>query len=295
MSKLDPRRLFKQLSQQLPAELRAHVLVIGSLAAARAFVVRLGSEAVNTQDADLLIHPAGDVASARRTAERLLEAGWTRVRGTCFPMPNPEPASELRLIRLNPPEPAPFFVEFVNVPMTEQVADVEMVPVKLPDGYYGLKSYRFMGLAAQFPRQSDEGLFYAAPEMMALSNLLSHREVGSTRIASGVFQGTLRSAKDLGRVLALAHLAEADVEGWPERWLGGLRACFPRSWREHAKGVGAGLQQLLEDDDALAEAVRTTEYGLLNQMGVDAERLRAVGERFDVDVIRTFQEICDRP
>jgi len=295
MTKLDPRALFRELAEHLPEDLREHVLVVGSLAAARAHVVRLRSEAVNTQDADLLIHPAGDVESARRTAERLLDAGWTRVAGKCYAMPGPEPVDALRLIRLNPPRAgASFFAEFVNVPATEQARDVEMVPVKLRDGFYGLKSYRFMGLAAHFRRQSEEGLGYAAPEMMALSNLLSHRAVGTTRIESGVFAGTLRSAKDLGRVLALAHLAEGEAEQWPGRWEYAMRACFPGSWREHARRTGSGLRELLSDDDAMDEAVTTTEYGLLNQMGVDVAQLRAVGARFEVDVVREFEAAVGR-
>ena len=71
--------------------------------------------------------------------------------------------------------------------------------------------------------------------MMALANLLSHPRVGSDRIESGPMQGLLLSAKDLGRVIALARLTgREETEVWPRTWLEALKNCFPDEWKELA-------------------------------------------------------------
>src|SRR5437773_2332895 len=101
MSKLDPVVLFRRLCADIPAELRRHVYVTGSLAAAYAFRVSLQSQAVNTKDADLVVHPGGEVASAQEMAERLLKTGWRRTPN-CTPMRRPKPKGKLRAIRLLP-------------------------------------------------------------------------------------------------------------------------------------------------------------------------------------------------
>jgi hypothetical protein len=105
----------------------------------------------------------------------------------------------------------------LNLPEHGQREAKCWIPVNLADGWYGLPSFRFMGLTASYRLRSESGLEYASPAMMALANLLSHPMVGNERIQSGPMQGFLRSAKDLGRVLALARLAGRDeTETWVE-------------------------------------------------------------------------------
>jgi hypothetical protein len=291
MARLDPTALFGRISRDIPARLLRHVFVTGSLAAAYAFKVKLKSQAVNTKDADLVVHPAGNVASAGAMASELLRSGWRRLEGKCFAREKPEPVDDLMAIRLNPPRSTDYFVEFLNVPREEQVEIKRWVPVRLDDGWYGLPSFRFMGVTEHGVRLSEEGLAYAAPEMMALSNLLSHAPLSEDRIESGEFTGIRRCAKDLGRVLALAYLAGRDAtEEWPDRWRAGLMKSFPRTWGQHARGAGAGLRELLGDEELLDEARKTTEAGLLGGMGVGLTALRAVGERLLVDAIGPLEE-----
>jgi len=129
--------------------------------------------------------------------------------------------------------------------------------------------------------------------MMALANLLSHPKIGSDRIESGPMQGLLRSAKDLGRVIALARLTgREETEVWPRTWLEALKNCFPDEWKELAGRVGDGLRELLEDDNALEDARKTTDVGLLSGMGVTAEMLKASGERLLLDVIDPLADMA---
>jgi hypothetical protein len=162
MSKLDPVILFRTLCKDIPQDLRRDVFVTGSLAAAYAFKVRLAGQAINTKDADLLIHPAGNVDSARKMAERLLAMGW-RPTDQCKPLAEmPDDVEQLWAIRLMPPGSSDYFIEFLNVPVEEQAAIKLWIPVQLNGGWYGLPSFKFMGLLTWFRRASDEGLEYAA-------------------------------------------------------------------------------------------------------------------------------------
>jgi hypothetical protein len=291
MNKLDPVLLFRTLCKDIPEGLRRDVFVTGSLAAAYAFNVRLVGQAVNTKDADLLVHPAGNIASAQQMAERLLSIGW-RPTEQCKPFAElPDKTERLWAIRLMPPASNDYFIEFLNVPMEEQVPLKLWIPVKVNGGWYGLPSFKFMGLLTWFRRQSDVGLEYAAPEMMALSNLLSHQEVTDIEIESGEFRGLRRCAKDLGRVLALAYLSgREETENWVNAWRTGVVKSFPQSWRDHVSRAGGGLREMLADESLMEQARKTTESGLLSGMGVGVRALRGVGERLLADAIEPLEQ-----
>jgi hypothetical protein len=286
MMALDPKRIFGRLSRDIPQPLHRHLFIVGSLAAAYHFRARLERRAVNTKDADMVVYPAGDVRSSKALARELLTAGWRRTP-ECWPVGKTSPAQELRAIRLYPPGSEDYFVELLGLPRRGQSGKVVWIPVHLPDGWYGVGCHRFMSLNAFRRLKSPEGLEYSSPAMMALANLLSHPGIGPERMGTPI-QGRkiLRSAKDLGRVLALAWLAGRDAaEGWLEDWVEGLRRCFPGSWRTLARNAGRGLQDLLANEDALEEARITIDVGLLNGRGVTVENLEAVGARVVADLV----------
>ena len=52
-----------------------------------------------------------------------------------------------------------------------------------------------------------------------------------------------------------------------------------------SKLAEVGFEELLADENALEDARKTTDIGLLNGMNVSAEMLRATGERLMQDVI----------
>jgi hypothetical protein len=273
----------------VPEDLQQHLFVTGSLAAAYHYQAKLQGQAINTKDADLVVHPAGHVMSCREIAGKLLEIGWRRT-DECYPMPSPEPTDDLRAIRLFPPERNAYYIEFLNIPEKDQSEAMRWIPLELPDGWYGLPSFRFLGIVSIDRIASHVGLEYARPPMMALNNLLSHPEVGAKRIESGSMRGLLRSAKDLGRVIALAHLSgREETESWRDCWLNAAKACFPERWKELFVSLGSGLEELLQDENALEEARRTTDVGILNGMNVSAEQLQAIGERLIVDVCEALR------
>jgi hypothetical protein len=285
MNRLDPNVLFERIANDVPEVLREHLFVTGSLAAAYHYKAKLRGQAINTKDADLVVHPAGDTDSCRAMTEQLRTLGW-RNTDECYPQPADAPTESLRAIRLFPPTSNEYFIEFLNIPNKDQVEPKVWIPLQLQDGWYGLPSFRFLGIVSIDRIASHVGLEYAHPALMALANLLSHPEVGNTRIESGDMQGILRSAKDLGRVIALAHLeGREQAESWREQWLRTVQSCFPESWTELVGGLGSGLEELLTDENAMEDARRTTDIGLLNGMDVSAEMLHATGERLMQDVI----------
>ena len=285
MNTLNPKELFQRIAADIPQDLHQYVLVTGSLAAAYHYDARLQGRGINTKDADLVIHPAGNTTSCGTMAEKLRGIGW-RNHSECYAQPTADPADALRAIRLWPPESNEYFIEFLNIPQQNQVTAKQWVPLQLKDGWYGLPSFRYIGVVAIGRVASRSGLEYAHPAMMALANLLSHPKLGTARIESGEMAGILRSAKDLGRVLALAWLEGRDgALAWQESWISAMKACFPKTWPELARGLGTGLKELLNDTNALEEARKTTEIGLLNGQKVTVTMLRVTGERLIQDVI----------
>ncbi len=290
MIELDPKKLFRRLAGEIPKPLHPHILIVGSLAAAYHYRIQLKTRAVNTKDADLIVRPAGDVGSCKKVAETLLKQGWTRT-DKCFPMPRPKPAKDLRAIRLNPPKTRDYFVEILGLPRTTQKRPVVWAPVQLDDGWYGIGCFRFMAVISLGKLRSTEGLHYASPSAMALANLLAHPRLGEQKMSDLIGdREILRSAKDLGRVLALAWLEgrEGTAE-WVADWRRRLKGCFPSKWRTLAKGLGRGLRALLANPIVLEEARITTEVGLLNRLDVSSEMLRGTGERLLVDAISLLE------
>jgi len=290
---VDPRDLLGRLARELPPELHEQVFVAGSLAAACHHAARLAGGGVRTKDADLVVRPSGNTRGAQAIALRLLDLGWRhRKEGAFLPGTETTPADKLPAIRLYPPDHKDYFVELLIVPGDERPGAKPWVHVELDDGWYGLPGFEFLALTEIGRVPFGGGLFYAHPSMMALANLLSHRTLSDHTMSSpiGGRPDIHRHAKDLGRVLALAHLEpRQEMDTWEIRWLGGLRLAFRDRWPELARTVGDGLRALLTDG-TFEEAHHCCIVGLLAGTGVSEANLRATAERLFVDVIEPVEE-----
>jgi hypothetical protein len=283
--RLDPRIVFDLIAHHVPKDLHKHVLVAGSLAAAYHHRDRLVDGAVNTKDADVVVQPAGALEECTTIATRLLDDGWLRTEA-CYPRATAKPkdpaaaADWLRAIRLRPHRTNSFFIELLAFPQTSQKQSLFWRPCRLADGWYGLPCFRFLGLTTFGQQTSSSGLRYAAAPMMALANLLSHptleRDVFISKPEGG--RPIMRSAKDLGRVLALAWLTKpSELATWPALWREALRKRFPKEHTGLARRAGDGLRMLLADPDALDQARHSVDVGLLSGHGIAAGNLAAVG------------------
>src|SRR5262245_53797584 len=99
------------VASQLPRELHRGVLLVGSLAAAYHYRGRIGGS-VRTKDADVVIQPAGALATCKEVAQQLLREGWRRTHN-CHGMPPGTPNDELRAVRLYPPDTSAYFIELL--------------------------------------------------------------------------------------------------------------------------------------------------------------------------------------
>lgn len=288
---VDPRDLFARLARELPAEVRNHVFVVGSLAAACHHADRIEGGRVRTKDADLVIHPASEIAPAALIAAHLRGLGWRQKPGDRPPGGPTTPAQELPAIRLYPPHHQDYFVEILIVPEGEHADAKPWLGVELDDGWYGVPSFEFLALTLVDRQRSVAGLEYAHPSMMALANLLSHPELGTHVMSTPVGDRDIhRSSKDLGRVLALARLESREAtERWAPRWRFALETCFPSRWPSLATRLGAGLRALLDDDLRFDEACHCCNIGLLAAMGVAKDELRFTALQLLEDAIAPIE------
>lgn len=285
---LDPASILDVVAAHLPKSLHRHVLIVGSLAAAYSHRAQLVGGKVSTKDADVIVHPAGAIAKCAAIAQKLLDNDWRRRTGptnACYPRPSAEPLDQLTVIRLNPPKDSAYFLELLALPRSDQKEPKRLNPCRLEDGWYSIPSFRFTSVLAHEPAKAACDLAYATPAMMSLSNLLSHQEIGKSRISEPLATGgrlILRASKDLGRVLALARLAAPDaLEEWHEHWADALRARFPSSAADLAEKAGSGLKRLVEDEAAFDDALYAVQVGLLAGLGVTRTELLALVREVD--------------
>lgn len=94
-----------------------------------------------------------------------------------------------------------------------------------------------------------------------------------------------RANKDLGRVVAMAHLCdqldETAVEQWPHIWqqaVQELRA--PESTRAKLDTINTGMQALLDSYEDQLEALHSVNYGLLSSRPMDMRQLNIAIRRY---------------
>jgi hypothetical protein len=294
MSELPARDVMQQVAEAIPAECRRKIIVVGSLAAAYHFFRQIRG-VISTKDVDGMLSPnALAMRNGKLIAERLFEAGWTLRKDPKWGQPGnaSTPDDELPILRLHPPGNTDWFLELAVAP-PEGAREAKIFQrLSTASGDFTLYSFRFLALAEEEPLETEFGILYARPEMMALANLLHH-----PHIAPDLIDGSndKRSNKDLGRVLALAWLAiDKDRDAldiWHPRWLAALRKRFPYEWRDLALRAGDGLRQLIDDNHKLDldQATRLCSLSLLRGRDLGPAHLRATARRILVEALRPLE------
>lgn len=247
---LDADKLLARVAERTPDELRANVVVVGSIASAWAFRDVSGTGSVATKDIDLLLRPAVDaVATAESLGRQLLEDGWEpQYPNGMQPGAPGTPEDQLPALRLSPPDAAEgWFVELLGAPLANQGTRKHWRRIQTGSGDFGLPSFRYMSVAVHGAASTELGLRVARPSSMALAHLLEHADPDLTPISN--LRGTPpRFTKDVGRAVALWWLARRQTpragEVWGAEWAEALWALYPDRLDEMKRAARAGLAAL---------------------------------------------------
>lgn len=280
---ITPRDVLQQVAEAIPEALRGDIIIVGSLAASYQ-LLRDAEQVVRTKDIDAMISPhTRAVVSATDVTDRLLGEGWEPQATPEYDLPGTADTQDERLavVRLRPPGSTAWVLELLGAPQTviPQASGSGRSSARLQTtgGHFALPSFAYLGLAQFEPTLAEFGIHIALPEMMALANLLHHPSIGDA-IMGQHFAGRQikRSNKDLGRVVALALLAnrldEDALERWKSRWFDALSAMAPAHTAQLLSVAPNGLKALLASPRDMEQALHTVNNGLLSAAPITAEQ-----------------------
>ena len=299
MHSVSPADALREIADAVPENCRDKIIVIGSLAAGYHFFKDQAGMDVRTKDADCMLSPRVDaIPSGIAITDQLMDAGWTYnpAGGRAGPGNAETPDTELPAVRLLPPGKTEWFIELLTVPENAASREKKWLRIETKYGHFGLPSFGFLALANYNPILTELGIYIARPEMMALANLLEHPEIKPDTMSAGFagLENVKRSNKDLGRVLAIARLAEASDDDaltkWAAPWKAALMERFPTDWRDLAGRVGQGLRALLASEPDLEQALHTVTNGLLASNPPTLTILRIAGQRLLQDAIEPLEK-----
>lgn len=280
---ITPRDVLRQVADAMPEALRSDIIIVGSLAASYQLLPDR-AQVIRTKDVDAMVAlQARAVVSAEGVAQRLQDAGWKPQAPPRFDLPGTAdtPDDRLAVVRLHRPSTTSWFLELLGAPPVvapaAHTSGKTMLRLQTRSGHFALPSFAFLGLTQFQPSRSEFDLLVALPEMMALANLLHHPAIDDA-VMSQHFAGRSikRSNKDLGRVVAMAYLADVHdedaLESWKPSWHQALNEWAPADADRLLALAPDGLRALLASPRDIEQALHTVNYGLLTATPLTADQ-----------------------
>lgn len=243
----------------------------------------------------MLVPNATAVIAAQEIATSLINEGWEpRVNTEKYdhPADGTTPQDKLPVVRLKPPGQGKdeWFLELLGAPPA-LTPDAEgktrySERVETPNSHFEIPSFAYLGVTQFKPLSHASGLQLASVATMALSNLLHHPQIEEKRMSDPMGGRLIKRAnKDLGRVVAMAHLSdqldETAVEQWPQIWLQAMQELrAPESTRVKLDTINTGMQALLGSYEDQVEALHSVNYGLLSSRPMDMSQLNIAIRRY---------------
>jgi len=292
---LNAHIVLHKLAQALPKKHHGNIITVGSLSAAAQLIQDAETE-LRTKDIDGMLAPnATAVIAAKEITTTLINEGWVpRVNTDKYehPADGKTPQEKLPVVRLKPPGQGKneWFLELLGTPPA-LAPDAEgktrySERVETPHSHFEIPSFAYLGVTQFKPVMHASGLQLASVATMALSNLLHHPQIGEKRMSDPIEGRQIKRAnKDLGRVIAMAHLSdlleEAAVEHWPHIWLQAMQELkAPEGTSAKLKNINTGMHALRDNFEDQREALHSVNFGLLSSRPMDMRQFNIAIRRY---------------
>ena len=116
---VSPKKVIGQVAQSIPQRCRGNIVIVGSLAVGYHLLPDDDRHPVRTKDIDCVLSPRiVAVSRSQEIVQELIDAGWTHRSEGEFGNPGTTltPTHLLPAIRLYPPDPQGWWLEFLTEP-----------------------------------------------------------------------------------------------------------------------------------------------------------------------------------
>ena len=243
----------------------------------------------------MLAPNATAVITATEIANTLIAEGWQpQVNKDKFTFPADEntPKEKLPVARLRPPgeDKDQWFLELLGAPQT-LAANVQgetrySERVETFTSHFEIPSFAYLGVTQFEPVHHESGLQLASVATMALSNLLHHPRIEDKPMSAAIEGHYIKRAnKDLGRVIAMAFLADQQdenaIKSWPSLWKKALQELnAPPITSDKLGNINSGIEALLQSREDQDEALHSINNGLLANKPINLQQLNITIRRY---------------